>query len=471
MATLADLIKKRRESGKSVTSSLSYGLKEKFKEKIDPRRFLDQSGILTALFPQLKAYKAGGKSESSLSKTFDKLSASPTITSSSQFDNIENNTKIAAKNTLVLPAMHRDINVMRQNIIKLVKLKGGTPTNKADMYFMNARTQEAAYEAKFAKGAPTKAEKIQEKEKDDDRSMLDDIKLMVDAAIAGALGGVVKDLVKSAASRLFPMVFSWASIPALGLALASQQAESADLNNQQQGIIDPIKRAYDKAQEGDLMGVAEEIGNINVFTAAGRFGLQAGQKGYEEMGFKDKHGAIREDNLDASKDMSAGQSSAFQVGKGDEGVAKAVSKMEKDIQNEKDPVKRELLQKALDGYKQSYINSKGKSPTPVSAPTKNPVETKPETPTPVVTTPSAAPVSKVEAPTPSPTPRNVAAVVDQVSVETKQAQEEVSKTPIVNVVESTKERTLNAPPTGSSTLASASVYDNEFLKLLGMGVS
>lgn len=466
MATLADLIKKRRESGKSVTSSLSYGLKEKFKEKIDPRRFLDQSGILTALFPQLKAYEAGGKSRMPLSK-----SITPTpVGSSPSFDAIENNTKIAAKNTLVLPAIHRDINVMRQNIIKLVKLKGGTATNKADMYFMNAKAQEAAYESRFTKGTPTKTEKVQEKE--DEKDSLGGIKSMIDAAVAGAVGGIVKDVVASAGSRLLPMVFSWASIPALGLALASQQAESADLNNQQQGIIDPIKRAYENAQKGDLLKVAEEIGNINVFTAAGRFGMETGLKGYDEMGLKGKHDAIRENNLDASKDMSAGQSSAFQVGKGDEGVAKAVSKMEKDIANEKDPAKREVLQKALDGYKQSYVNAKGKTPTPVPTPPQNKPEIKSESPTPASNVPPPAkPISKVSPPTPSPTPRNVAAVVDKSSIETKQAQEEISKTPIVNVVESTKERTINTPPTGSTTLASASVYDTEFIKLLGMGVS
>jgi len=448
MATLADLVRKRRQSGGSVTSSLSYGLKEKFKEKIDPRKFLDQSGVLTALFPQLKAYKAGGKeSPTGLGKSL----TPDIIPSTPAFDVVETNTKIAAKNTLVLPAMHRDINVMRQNIIKLVKLKGGTPTNKADMYFMNARAQEAAYESRLKRGRPEKVEKKEEKP-EEERGFLGDIKSLMDAAIAGTLGGVVKDVVASAASKLFPAVFSWASIPALGLALASQQAGEADLNNQQQGIIDPIKRAYEKAQNGDLIGVAEEIGNINVFTAAGRFGLEAGQKGYEEMGFKQKHEATRESNLDSSKDMSAGQSAAFAVGEGDAGVAKAISSMEKNIESEKDPVRKAALQQALDNYKQSYLSTTGKSPTPATPPPK-PAET------------------KVETPTPTPTPRNVAAVVEQQTLETKRVEEEVSNQPVINVIEKTEEKTVNAPPSGTGSNQIASVYDSEFLKLLGMGAA
>ena len=60
MATgrLTEIIKSRRESGEGITSSLAGGLKERLKEKFDIRRALPQGGLLTSLFPKLKAYKS-----------------------------------------------------------------------------------------------------------------------------------------------------------------------------------------------------------------------------------------------------------------------------------------------------------------------------------------------------------------------------------------------------------------------------
>ena len=61
--------------------------------------------------------------------------------------------KIIAKNTMSIPWMARDMNVLRQNLIKLVKLKGGkgASTNKADTFFLREDEREAALEAQRAK--------------------------------------------------------------------------------------------------------------------------------------------------------------------------------------------------------------------------------------------------------------------------------------------------------------------------------
>lgn len=146
MATLADLVRSRREAGQGVFGSLSKSLKEKFREKIDPRQFINQTGVLTALFPQLKAFKAKPidiKKTQQLTQGFD--------TSSPSVDNISFNTELLAKNTMVLPAIHRDINVMRQNVIKLVKLEGEKPATKADAWFRKAKFTETEYETKIEK--------------------------------------------------------------------------------------------------------------------------------------------------------------------------------------------------------------------------------------------------------------------------------------------------------------------------------
>lgn len=153
MSTLTELVRKRRQSGGSVGGSLSYGLKERAKETFDPRRIFKQDGLMTALFPKLRAYKSG--KVDSMNRAAPKLSAPEISSSEPILDLIQQNTKISAKNSLVLPAIHRDVNVMRQNIIKLVKLKDGEATNKSDMWFMKASTMEAAYENRL-KTKPTK---------------------------------------------------------------------------------------------------------------------------------------------------------------------------------------------------------------------------------------------------------------------------------------------------------------------------
>ena len=144
---LADIIKYRRKQGGGVAGSLAGGIKEKLKEKFDPRQMFNQQGILTALFPGLKAFKA---------TTAPKQELKDKITPSISFDEIvpvlnkiDANTRILSKNMMVLPAMHRDINVMRQNIGKLVKLRGASATTKADMYFMKAKERESLYEEQY----------------------------------------------------------------------------------------------------------------------------------------------------------------------------------------------------------------------------------------------------------------------------------------------------------------------------------
>jgi hypothetical protein len=61
--------------------------------------------------------------------------------------------KIMAKNSVVLPAMARDMNLMRMNMQKMVKLSGGTPSTKSDMFFKRAADREAQYEGQYKKSS------------------------------------------------------------------------------------------------------------------------------------------------------------------------------------------------------------------------------------------------------------------------------------------------------------------------------
>lgn len=54
--------------------------------------------------------------------------------------------KIIAQNSIALPGMARDVNVLRQNVVKLVKLKAKTTSTKADKFFKTEDQREAELE-------------------------------------------------------------------------------------------------------------------------------------------------------------------------------------------------------------------------------------------------------------------------------------------------------------------------------------
>jgi hypothetical protein len=60
--------------------------------------------------------------------------------------------------------MARDMNVMRQNIVKLVKLSGGQASTRADMFFMKASERERAYESQMQESKAPSPVAIQETE-------------------------------------------------------------------------------------------------------------------------------------------------------------------------------------------------------------------------------------------------------------------------------------------------------------------
>jgi hypothetical protein len=145
MAKLSEIIKYQRSQGKGVSSSLAVGIKERLKEKFDPRKMFNQKGLMVSLFPGLKAYKAKTTKEKPISKnvTGDFLTVKPL------FESIDAGSTLSAKNSMVLPSMHRDFNIMRQNVIKLVKLESVKPATKADMYFVKASEREKLYESEM----------------------------------------------------------------------------------------------------------------------------------------------------------------------------------------------------------------------------------------------------------------------------------------------------------------------------------
>jgi len=147
MSRLAEIYKQEVKSGGGVASTAT----KRLGEKLDPRQIFDRSGIIATMFPSLKSYSAIKPTKSlEAGSLASKLTPAPSLDVRA-FSEISAATKLSAKNSMVLPAMARDMNLMRQNIAKMVKLQGGTAAVKGDMFFKRAAERESMFESAFAK--------------------------------------------------------------------------------------------------------------------------------------------------------------------------------------------------------------------------------------------------------------------------------------------------------------------------------
>jgi hypothetical protein len=148
---LAEIYKSEKSKGGGLTTTLGKRALEKF----DPRQMFNQSGFAAAVLPSLfKSYSAIKKPDKLMSQA--PQATSPVLENKidlliNETRDVKINSKLSAKNSMALPEMARDMNVMRQNMQKLVKLQGGTPARGADMYFKKAGEREASYESQFGK--------------------------------------------------------------------------------------------------------------------------------------------------------------------------------------------------------------------------------------------------------------------------------------------------------------------------------
>jgi hypothetical protein len=157
MATFTDVYKQELKS-KGILSSLGSAAFKRTKERLDPRNMLfGGSGMLAA-----SGQKIFGKGYQSLDRTPGKrLAESGTFNGEIKSEvlnsllissqNQESQLTIIAKNTMNSNAMARDMNVMRQNIMKLVTMGGGKASRASDMFFRDSAARENAYESQIAK--------------------------------------------------------------------------------------------------------------------------------------------------------------------------------------------------------------------------------------------------------------------------------------------------------------------------------
>lgn len=210
MTSFTDIYKQELRS-KGILSSLGTTALKKTRERLDPRNMLfGGSGMIAATGQKIfgRGYSATGSSSN------EKLSTKTAESSSLQNDAItsllasslkqESQLAIIAKNTMNNNMMARDMNVMRQNMMKLVTLSGGTASRGADMFFKNAKMREDEYESKFKKDSPTTAPtpvKEAEKKSGGILALLSTMLLTLGTVLknsllnlAGTLGGVLNIL-------------------------------------------------------------------------------------------------------------------------------------------------------------------------------------------------------------------------------------------------------------------------------------
>ena len=187
MATFTDIYKNELKS-KGVLSSLGSAVVGRTKERMDPRNILFGGKGMFAATGQ----KIFGKGFSAIPKKLEKEESSSNEEIVGLLKDNGDRLNVIGKNTMPLRAIARDMNVMRQNTVKLVKLAGGNAATKADMFFRKQGEEEKAYENALKKEG-TKPEPVAG-EKEDKKSWLQSLfspLLTIATTIAGKLSKIL----------------------------------------------------------------------------------------------------------------------------------------------------------------------------------------------------------------------------------------------------------------------------------------
>lgn len=161
MTTFTNIYKNELKS-KGILRSLGSTVMERTRERLDARNMLfGGSGILAATGQKIfgRGYNAiqSGPGSKLATKTAEVSGLQSEAVSSLLASSLKQESQLAiiAKNTMNNNAMARDMNVMRQNMMKLVTMSGGKASRGADMFFKSAKARENEYESKFKKDTPT----------------------------------------------------------------------------------------------------------------------------------------------------------------------------------------------------------------------------------------------------------------------------------------------------------------------------
>ena len=190
----------------------------RIKEKTDIRGMLPQTGISGAAFEKMfgKKYRYGASGGGVRSTEGSGYNSDVSKSMEEKLTRLGVDMKIMAKNSVVFPAMARDINVMRLNMQKLVKLAGGSPTKSADMFFKRASDREAQYEGQYKKNSGGLTPTPVDSNKKEGGGIFDLFKFVLKAGLLTGLlasigkyfeGGEFKESVDTMLNSIFTTIF------------------------------------------------------------------------------------------------------------------------------------------------------------------------------------------------------------------------------------------------------------------------
>ena len=263
MATFTDIYKNELKS-KGVLSSLGSAVVGRAKERMDPRNFLfGGKGIVAATGQKIfgKGYSAIPKNVKEESENLKKASNDSIV---EQLANQNMRLAIVGKNTMPLRAMSRDINVMRQNMVKLVKLNsngGVKAATKADMFFRKQGEEELGYEVMLdkekGKRSPEVLKASKEIKESDSSSMLGiftKIILPIAVVFGGLTLAVTKgiDTIKDAFENIKTSISN----------VVNSILESIGIKPKQDELVMPVIKPIEQVQK-DLEAIKfDDKGNI-----------------------------------------------------------------------------------------------------------------------------------------------------------------------------------------------------------------
>ena len=179
----SDLVRYQKSQGKGVIGSLSGAIGQTTLQKIDPRNYLfNRRGTLATLFPGLKGYQAKTSSEKISSGGSGGFSSGQVDLITDKLDRLSIQMEMTSKNSMSLPMMARDMNVLRQNVQKLVEIWGGESTNKKETeregdkdYFEEQDKREEELEAARQKDDDVSPVKVVDEECEEGGGLIDKV--------------------------------------------------------------------------------------------------------------------------------------------------------------------------------------------------------------------------------------------------------------------------------------------------------
>lgn len=148
---------KGKEGISGAVSGLASAAGKSIKEKTDLRNILFGG---KGTFSQI-GQTIFGKGYSALNKDskVERLNQASSVVNQESLNllqTIADHTIIQTRNSMALRGMSRDMNVMRQNVVKLVKIQGGTARTKADAFFMSSSDRNKATASDVDRLSPAK---------------------------------------------------------------------------------------------------------------------------------------------------------------------------------------------------------------------------------------------------------------------------------------------------------------------------